>query len=256
MDNYRIILLCEDNFDNMMTGIYDAWVLMNKGEDVALYVGEPFDFNLFCEYRYVVTDSLKAEKVALSIEKKISREVYQAVYSAAMHFEPERADVIFRFLQVGYKMGADVLNHLTNPYAMKILELSRKVGNEEQRLRGFIRFTEINGGVLFSKISPKCNILTMVGDHFSNRYPMENWIIYDTNRKTSAIHRAGEGWSLVLNEEIDSAILSQAENQGEYEKLWKVFFETIGIESRKNYRCQRTMLPKWYRNNMIEFGKN
>ena len=35
--------------------------------------------------------------------------------------------------------------------------------------------------------------------------------------------------------------------------LWKGFFSHIGIHERKNPRCQRSMLPLWYRKNMTEF---
>ncbi|WP_334290823.1 DUF4130 domain-containing protein [Anaerostipes caccae] len=33
----------------------------------------------------------------------------------------------------------------------------------------------------------------------------------------------------------------------------KYFFETIGVEARKNPRCQKTMMPLWYRKHMTEF---
>jgi len=253
MDNYRIVLLCEDNFDSIMTGIYDAWVIMNQGREVALEVGEPYNYSMMSEYQSVETDGDKAVKVASSIRKKISCEAYSSVYSAAMHFDVNRADTIFHFLQIGYKMGAKVMENLSNPYVMRILELSRKVGNESHLYKGFVRFSELGNGILFSKIDPKCNVLTMIGDHFCDRFPMENWVIYDATRKISAVHKAGEGWGLVLDGEIDSSIFEQIEQEGQYEKLWKVFFNTIGIESRYNPRCQRTMLPKWYRDNMVEF---
>ena len=35
--------------------------------------------------------------------------------------------------------------------------------------------------------------------------------------------------------------------------LWKSFFHAIGIEQRRNPKCQRTMMPLWYRRNMTEF---
>ena len=38
-------------------------------------------------------------------------------------------------------------------------------------------------GILFSEITPKAQILTCVADHFEDRFPLENWIIYDKTHK-------------------------------------------------------------------------
>lgn len=52
----------------------------------------------------------------------------------------------------------------------------KRIGYEE-----FIRFRELENGILFSEITPKAQILTCVADHFEDRFPLENWIIYDKN---------------------------------------------------------------------------
>lgn len=253
MDNYRIVLLCEDDFDSIMTSIYDAWVLMNQGRDVAIEVGEEYNYVFLTEYIQVQTDEDKAYKVASSIRRKISEEVYQMIYRATAHFDRSRADVIFRFLQLGYRVGGKALEYQTNPYVMRLIELDKKAWSESHQFLGAVRFTELSNGVLFSKITPKCNVIMLIGEHFADRFPMENWIIYDNNRNIAAVHQAGHEWGIVIGAEFEQGILEQAEQQGKYEHLWKVFFNTIGVESRYNPRCQNTMLPKWYRKNMVEF---
>ena len=39
------------------------------------------------------------------------------------------------------------------------------------------------------------------------------------------------------------------------EKLWKEFFNTIGIKERKNLKCQKNFMPKKYWKNIIEMEK-
>ena len=50
-------------------------------------------------------------------------------------------------------------------------------------------------------------------------------------------------------------ILSVAFTKDEYDDLWKIFFDTIGIDARYNPKCQQTLIPNWYRKNMPEFNK-
>ena len=38
-----------------------------------------------------------------------------------------------------------------------------------------------------------------------------------------------------------------------YEQLWRAYFRTMAITERRNEDCQNTLLPKWYRKNMLEF---
>ncbi|MBR3645908.1 MAG: DUF4130 domain-containing protein, partial [Lachnospiraceae bacterium] len=78
-----------------------------------------------------------------------------------------------------------------------------------------------------------------------------NWAIYDDVRQKALVHRRGSSSIVVSGTDLDSS-LGQIAVRDDYEELWKVFFETIGIEARKNEKCQNNHLPKWYRKNMTE----
>ena len=51
------------------------------------------------------------------------------------------------------------------------------------------------------------------------------------------------------------ALTKDLQYNDEYRELWKIFFDTIGIDARKNPKCQRTQLPMWFRKNMTELVK-
>ena len=38
----------------------------------------------------------------------------------------------------------------------------------------------------------------------------------------------------------------ESSNEKEIEKLWKIFYKTIGIKERKNDRCRQNFMPKKY----------
>ena len=138
-----------------------------------------------------------------------------------------------------------------SPAVMRVMELSRKTSNEAHSFIEFIRFEELKGNVLYSRIEPKCDVLSQVYAHFQNRFPNENWIIYDQRRIKAAVHQKGMATVLVEGQNMDQLVKS-VRKEDEYEDLWKVFFNTIAIKERYNPKCQCTHLPKWYRKNMLE----
>ena len=129
--------------------------------------------------------------------------------------------------------------------------MARKVGTEAHRFLQFVRFRELENGILFSEIEPKSHIIAMVAPHFEDRLPEENWIIYDATHNLAAVHARRTPW--VLTRETAFYSLLSSKKETDYGELWKIFFHTISIESRKNPTCQRNMLPLWYRKNMLEF---
>ena len=250
---HDIIIICDDDFDGILSAIYDAWTYKLKGRNVKIEVGSNQNIRLFSDYIEVSTDYNKSNKVAKSIKEKLSEDIYQSVYRAAMSTDIEKADIIFHFLIDGFKVGKSILQHLTNPYVYRIFELDRNVGRESHLFLGFVRFSELKGNVLFSKISPVNNILSLIAPHFTDRFSGENWVIYDENRQLSAVHESNKGWFLLKNQSPIFGNSNRTGNEDEYEDLWKVFFQSISIESRRNYRLQRGNIPLRYRGNMLEF---
>lgn len=251
------IYTCEDSFEAMMTCIYDAWAGKKGHRNIKLQLEPVWQEELFSEYIHVEADERKASSVVCSIQKKISWEVYEQVYLAAMSFEPERLDLIYRFLLLGFAYGREVTNMLAAEPVMQLLRLKRRVGNEMHFFREFTRFASVDGKVYVSHIEPKCNVLSMVADHFADRMPSEYWLIIDVNRKLGAVHPKNQPFYLTSLTEKELELLRETEERKDiYTDLWCEFFKTIGIEARKNPRCQRNMMPLWYRKHMTEFVHN
>lgn len=246
------VFTCEDNFDAMMTCIYDAWASRLGHSNVKLKTEPIGNLELFCEYRHVDSDPEKTTSVVRSIQKKISFHAYQMIYRAAMSEQEDKLDAIYRFVVAGFHYGAHVTDFLQEPVVMKIFELNRKVSNEAHAHNEFIRFANMEHNVLVSHIEPKSNVLTLVAPHFADRLPSENWIIVDDQRQTAIVHPADQNYYLtsLSSKEIDR--LSQ-KTDDPFIDLWKGFFENIGIKERNNKTCQRNMLPLWYRKHMPEF---
>lgn len=250
---------CEDSFENILTGIYDAWASGHGHDNIRLEVmnssgSQPM---LFDEPVTVYTDAEKADKVASSIRRKISPEAYQWVYRASLSASCDKADVIYRFLTVGYKLGASATTALAYPQVLNLFELNRAVANEGHLSLEFLRFTILPNGVLAARIQPKNHILSLIMPHFADRLNTEHFLIYDVGRKVAGVYQPDSGWFLTdieLDEHLFDGGGLQNSNQGvSYEALWKTFFDTIAIKERINPVCQRNHLPLHFRPHMTEF---
>ncbi len=260
----QLILRCEDHIDGILTAIYDAFVYKNRMEggyddSISIAIGEGDNRTLFATEIEVAADAEKAEKTVYAIRSKLGASVYQTVFYALCHFDEDRATDVLGYLVRAFKKGSRIREYLADPYVMRVLELSRKVANECDKLYGFLRFRDA-GGFLLAELTPKCDVLPVLQEHFADRYPNENFVICDGKRDYALVHPAFSPCFFVTGEEAYTAISGDREGElktrDEYEELWKQYFYTMEINERHNERCQNTLLPKWYRKNMLEFDGN
>ncbi len=122
-----VVFTCNDNFESMMTCIYDAWAARLGHSNIRLQTDPVENLELFCEYRHIDADQKKVKKVISSIQKKKSWEAYQWVYAASMSFRQDKLDMIYRFLILGFATGPNVTKMLGHPYTSGVFELKRKV---------------------------------------------------------------------------------------------------------------------------------
>ena len=246
----KVICVCEDSVDGIFTAIYKAWEIGTS--KTLIEIRSMKTMTLFAEYIEVITDAELASKVAASIHNKISQEAYFYVYRAALSDNPEKAQYIYEFLLKAFRTGKDIINHFQDESVMKVFELARKVGNEAHKYLGFVRFCELENGILSAKFNPIANVVAIVAEHFADRLHNENWVILDTTRNMAAVHRAGYGF--VLTNDITEQDLDQfsnkSENEEKYQLLWIRFFDTIAIEERKNKKLQQQVMPLRYRKYM------
>ena len=252
------IYLCDDSIDGIFTAIYQAWSSRYGHANIKIeekMEGSKYsNIELFAEYIAVDTDYTLASKVSKSIREKISEEAYEMVCRVALSDYYGKADLIYRFLILGFAIGQSIIEHMSNEVVNHIFRISKNVGNEAHHLLGFIRFSEQENGLLTSVIHPKNNVLTIVTPHFADRLPKERFLIYDENRKLATFHVPGNSWILAQVPEIDQERLEEITlREDDYRDLWKAFFEHIAIKERINPNLQRNNLPLRFRKDMTEF---
>lgn len=248
------VFTCRDNWEDILTCIYEAWASEKGHRNIRLELEPVSQQKLFCEYIHIDAEEQKAMKVCSAIRKKISWQAYQWVYYAAHSARPEKTECIYRFLILGFHFGKKITEMLTENTVMRIMELSRRVTNEEHIMREAARFTCHERGIYVCHIEPEHDILLMLAEYFEDRMPSETWMITDDGRRTAVIHPKDQRmYQTVLTEKEWEQLQETERIKDIYTTLWNEFFHTIGIRERENRKCQNTMMPLHYRKHMTEF---
>lgn len=254
-----VLFVCEDCIDGIFSGIYDAWASRLGHANVALRISGMDNLELFARYRTVITDSEKARKVADTIRRKMGEEAYEHIYQAALASDGEKADCIYRVLAVGLSKYTDthtahhLMDKLQDYYVCQVFNLSRKVSREAGRYIEFVRFRELENGVLFSEIEAECQVLPLIGDHFSDRFPNEHFMIYDHHSGDCLIHAAGKSWFIWKSADLNPLTdLQYSGSEQEMQRLWCAFCDSISIRERENSRLQMQFWPLKFRKWMTE----
>ncbi len=256
MDNCLKIFVCRDDFESVMTGVFCAWESALKlGHENVRLVKEPVDrYELFCEYVNVEADEKYVERVVNSVRRKISEKAYMMVYLMALSDDKDSPQVIYDFMRVGFRYGAESVNMYQIPAVQRANELTRSVNREIGLFKEFTRFSSVDNKVYVAHLSPRSNVVPEVSRYFLDRMPSEYWIIVDDTRRTACIHPKDEDFYVKNLDDYEFDTLRMAESRyDEYTSMWKTFFTAVSIKERENRRCQMNHFPKWMRAHATEF---
>ncbi len=270
------IFVCENSIDGILTGVYDAFAFKVahrdtlKEQDIGLSCHPDANYQLFTEYIPVPASFEKAAKVRNTLYEKLGEEFYETIVSAILAVDTsgkknsmDKANAVYFTICYALKkpqgsdipFGASVLHYLGNPYIHRVFDLSRATHNEAHHLLGFLRFQELANGVLFSVIHPQNHCLPILAEHFTDRLPQENFLIYDETHKLAAVHKSGTYYALTDASDLNQEILTQlSEKESLYQELWLTFFEHIAIEARKNPKLQAQNIPKRFWKDTVELS--
>nr|WP_302390442.1 DUF4130 domain-containing protein [uncultured Blautia sp.] len=206
MEYKKKMLICDDTMEGIFTAVYDGWRWGNRRFSVGIAVREPDYPELFTENLEIISDSVKAFKVARTIKNRLGGQVYEAVCYAAASVHPEKGTAIFYLLRRALEKG---------------------------------------------RIDTR--VLELLAPHFSDRFPNENWMIYDKKRQKVLAHEQGGECTVYIQAVLNTQETDPVQSD-EYENLWKAFCSHITIPERKNPGLQRQFVPLKFRSNMPEFS--
>lgn len=254
----REIYICTDTITGLCSALHDAW-LENRNGDAGIGLRGKIQQELFCQYKTVIETEMKVRRLQRMVKRYLGYNAYWDIYNALLSDDLEKGTEVFRVMQEARNIpdSRKIMDHLGNPDVARVFAMSRSVSNEAHMYEEFIRFRELKNGLMFSEITPKSQVLTCIGDHFADRFPLENWVIYDKTHEVFLVHKKQEKWKLVWGETLDSNVAADvSEDEKDYVCLWKEFFEAVSIKERENPKCQQNHLPLRFRGDMTEFTRD
>lgn len=261
----RIIYVCEDSLTGIFSGIYEVWKRKMTAEEAGLEVGDSFERRLFCEYIFCKAEKRKALAVIRMIQKNLGVDVYEKISYALLSADRRKAEMVFRAMLEAKKLSRKdrLMEHLGNEAVRAVFGMYRQVANEAHHYKGFVRFRELKNKTLFAKIEPKHAVLPCIAEHFADRFPQENWVIYDKTHEVFLIHEKGKRYYFLQQYMCMKGDSGSAQNiaggfseeEMDYEALWKEFVQSISVAERENRALQNQNLPLRFRTNLVEFSK-
>ena len=250
-----VVYRCEDSLESIFTAIYLSYEENRDARDTCLVLHE--EPLLFAENRKVEADPGRVIKVIRTLKRRFGEDDYLSVCTALASTDENKAQAVYRTVVKGLDercARGHLFDSLADEYVLKVFSLARAAGREIQHLKGFVRFLELENGILYAQIGPKSNAVTFLMPHFADRLSAENFVIYDENRGIFGVHPSGGRWYLLSGEESEKRELSFSEQELKYRELFCHFCHTIAIQERQNLKLQRNLLPLRYQEYMVEFG--
>jgi probable DNA metabolism protein len=217
---------------------------------------------LFEDIRQVARDDRRASALWTRLARRAGIEAMFTVldaFSSDLEGAPEALVYALARLR---KEGGSVLNELGDPLILLVEQAAARTRAEAHLMKGLVRFSELRDGSWYAGIRPDCELLHLLGDHFSERFPGMRWLIHDRGRAKAILHEEHGSWKLVEGFELDAPTgedgkplsLFSGQEAG-LRDAWARYFESVAIAERANPRLQANHLPKKYWPDLPEFHK-
>ena len=235
----------DNTYEGLLCALFD--VLSQKDKNAEIIPQSRVDGPSLYYTRYVTMDREHADRIGAMLERfrpGTSARYYTAWLSHDEHVE-EYALAATRY----------AIKHKCDPFALRqyhavheLDRLARLVGGEAHRMLQFVRFKKLRERVYAADIRPEYEVLPLIGSHFHMRFRDVAFIIRDLNHRRAILSNTREWYIAELpehNPPLDA--------DGEYEDLWRTYFDNIAIPHRRNPKLQQQFVPLKYRSTMTEF---
>ncbi|MBO5670491.1 MAG: TIGR03915 family putative DNA repair protein [Clostridia bacterium] len=245
-DRPTVIYYYDGSYAGFLSCVFESYE--KKEMPAAILDAHAVDQISMFSVKFIETDDVRAERVKKSIPLKLGTEAQELLEKAFLTCLPNRELHMLRFMQLGYRVGRSVCRLMTDPRVDILRKAVTHLEREGHLYLGLVRFSECDD-VLIAEIEPKNSILPVIAPHFLNRYSGEDFMIFDRTHKAALVYRNGRP-EVLYADRIQFPPASPEEYR--YRAMWRTFYDTIGIESRRNEACRRNHMPKRYWRTMTE----
>ncbi len=238
----------DGTFDGFLSVVFAAYD--EKADVVAVTARESVQTAFEQTERVIATDEARARRVEAGMRRAFGGLAVHHIETGFWSGAADKDLILYRYIRAGFSLGRRVYDSLTHPDVLALTYLCRNISREEQRVRGFVRFSEMENGVFYASLAPRNSLVPLMMPHFADRFNIQPFLLHDTTHELAGVYD-GRGWYLAEAGGVTPPDVSQREH--EYRRMWRLFYDAITIQGRLNPRLRRGMMPKHYWKNLPEF---
>ncbi|MBQ8541482.1 MAG: TIGR03915 family putative DNA repair protein [Clostridia bacterium] len=242
-----LILTFDSTFDGFLSVVYHA--VKNRVRPVRICPETAVQTMLGCSIQFVPSDVRHSALVRRTLCDSVGYDGFKRAYYAYLSSAEDAIMTSYTYILYALKYGKHTADYMSAPDIFRAYQLEKKVSYEADRMKGFLRFAVMEGGVEYAPMEPDSDILALLMPHFADRLKNIPFVIHDISRQKAGVCAKGT-WFITDATDITPPRLSDDEET--YRRMWKAFYNAISIPERKNERLQTQMMPKKYRKHMTE----
>ncbi|MGE5370690.1 MAG: TIGR03915 family putative DNA repair protein [Solirubrobacterales bacterium] len=247
-DRSDVVYAYDGSFEGLLCCIFESYA---RKEIPAEILAPDIPQSTLFPPKEIATDPRKAKRVLLSIPDKMGYDTLDFIRHAFLTCLPRKELYILLFMRLGYRHGRRVMDMLTDEVVHTLNQAVKHLRNESHLLKGFLRFS-VYDRILVGEIGPKNYVLPLLTEHFTQRYPEENFIIFDRAHAMALVYQP---YRSAIIPAYDLTLSEPDEDELYFRELWRLFYKVIEVEGRYNPRCRMSHMPKRYWKYMTEFGE-
>ncbi|PAM94102.1 DNA metabolism protein [Flavobacterium sp. IR1] len=248
-------VIYDGTYEGWLTAVFEIYEY--KLSDVVFAKNEPSTSLLFSTTYFVNTDIKKANRVMEGLKQRLSKEGCNRIYNTFLSEVDQVEEIMFRFVKYVFASSKNVEEDLSNNEVLDVRKAARLTAKESHRMEAFVRFRLTKDQLYYAIVEPDCDVLPLIETHFKNRYADQRWLIYDAKRKYGIYYDLEKVTTVAIefNTQSNSTqyLAELCDEQEEFfQSLWRRYFTSVNIESRKNMRLHLQHLPKRYWKHLTE----
>ncbi|MES2265801.1 MAG: TIGR03915 family putative DNA repair protein [Bacteroidota bacterium] len=247
-------LVYDGTFEGLLTSVFEVYD--RRLDKVNLQKTSLVSNAMFEDRLEVLTDDIRANRVLKGLKQKISSMGVQRLYAAHLAEMDGEDNNLLGYIRYAFDAGQNIEEDYGNKYVLRVSEMVRMVRREKHRMEAFVRFQKLKDGIFYAAIEPDFNVLPLLIRHFKSRYADQKWIIYDLRRKYGLYYDLHDTQFISMDfanvGKPDDVITAFTEDEGIYQHLWKNYFTSVNIPSRKNTKLHVRHIPKRYWKHLTE----
>ena len=188
---------------------------------------------------FAATETLDTRRDATGPAALVPRRFVGLAGSAALHRSPRKWDGLYRLLWRLRSEGSHLLDVESDPDVRTVVEMAAQVRRDEHKMRAFVRFTPVagaDGERYVAWYQPDHLIVRAAAPFFTERFASMRWSILTPDLSAH--------WDLRDLSFSDGVPLPMAQQAGEIDALWRVYYAAVFNPARVNLAATLREMPK------------